>query len=56
VQFEYIGKTRLAVISPITGARYQFDSPGGRLAVDSRDQSMMIYVPDLRPVRFIRTP
>ncbi len=56
VQFEYTGKTRLTVISPTTGARYHFESPGARLSVDPRDQSMMIYVPDLRPVRFTRIP
>lgn len=52
VQFEYTGPTKLTVISPITGARYHFDSPGARLTVDPRDQSMMTYVPGLRPLGF----
>jgi hypothetical protein len=54
VQFEYVGKTKMTVLSPITGIRYQFDSPGAQLVVDVRDQGMMIHVPDLRPVRFTR--
>jgi hypothetical protein len=54
VQFEYVGKTRMTVISPNTGIRYHFDAPGSQLTVDPRDQVMMLYVPDLRPVRFTR--
>jgi hypothetical protein len=54
VQFEYVGKTKMTVLSPTTGIRYQFDSPGARVVVDARDQGMMIHVPDLRPVRFTR--
>jgi hypothetical protein len=56
VTFEYTGKTALTVVSPTTGNRYRFDSPGAQLTVDPRDKSMMIYVPNLRPVRFARTP
>ena len=52
VQFEYTGETKLTVISPKTGIRYHFDSPGTRVSVDPRDQSMMVYVPYLTPVRF----
>ena len=54
VQFEYVGKTRMTVLSPITGIRYHFDAPGAQVVVDARDQGMMIHVPDLRPVRFAR--
>jgi hypothetical protein len=54
VQFEYVGKTRLTVVSPTTGARYHFEAPGARLAVAPQDQAMMIHVPGLRPVRFVR--
>jgi hypothetical protein len=55
IQFEYVGKTRLTIISPNTGARYHFDAPGARLSVDPQDQAMMIHVPGLRPVRIVRT-
>lgn len=54
VQFEYVGKTRMTVLSPITGIRYHFDAPGATAVVDARDQGMMVHVPGLRPVRFTR--
>jgi hypothetical protein len=54
VQFEYVGKTRLTIVSPNTGARYHFEAPGARLSVAPQDQAMMVHVPDLRPVRFVR--
>jgi hypothetical protein len=54
VLFEYTGKTGLTVVGPSTGIRYRFDSPGAQLAVDPRDQSTLLYVPNLRPVRFTR--
>ena len=53
--FEYTGATGLTVVSPTTGKRYRFDAPGAQLSVDPRDHSMMLYVPNLRPVRFTRT-
>ena len=52
VLFEYTGEKRLTVVSPLTGTRYHFDHPGAQVAVAPRDQSILIYVPDLRPVRF----
>ena len=52
VQFEYVGKTRMTVISPHTGIRYHFGAPGAQVTVDAPDQAMMLHVPDLRPVRF----
>jgi hypothetical protein len=55
VQFEYVGKTRMTVISPTTGIRYHFEAPGAKATVDPRDQVMMLHVPDLRPMRFTRT-
>lgn len=55
VQFEYVGKSRLTVVSPLTGARYHFEAPGARLTVAPQDQGVMIHVPDLRPVRFVRS-
>ncbi len=44
----------MTVISPTTGIRYHFEAPGARVAVDPRDQLMMLHVPDLHPVRFTR--
>jgi hypothetical protein len=50
VTFEYVGKTGLTVISPTTGIRYRFDRPGSQLSVDPRDHTLLLYVPNLRPV------
>jgi hypothetical protein len=54
VTFEYIGPSGLTVVSPTTGRRYRFEGTGAQLTVDSRDQAMLLYVPNLRPVRFSR--
>jgi len=47
-RFEYIGKTALTVVSPLTGKKYRFRAPGEQLEVDVRDQSWMTFVPNLR--------
>jgi hypothetical protein len=54
VLFEYVGRTGLTVVSPATGKRYRFDSTGSQVAVDPRDKSMLLQVPNLRPIRFRR--
>lgn len=46
--FEYVGKTGLTVVGPVTGRRYRFASPGVLLAVDERDSPSMAGVPNLR--------
>lgn len=46
--FEYVGKTGLTVVGPVTGRRYRFERPGALLAVDERDSSSMAGVPNLR--------
>ena len=46
--FEYIGKTGLTVIGPVTGRRYRFERPGAVLAIDERDGPSMVGVPNLR--------
>jgi hypothetical protein len=48
--FEYVGRTGLTVIGPITGRRYRFDQRGSRLSVDPADQPSMAAVPQLRQV------
>lgn len=50
VYFEYIGKTGLTVLGPITGKHYRFDRPGARVAVDPRDRPSLAAVPRLRQV------
>jgi hypothetical protein len=46
--FEYLGKTALTVVGPVTGARYRFDRPGARLAIDPRDSPGLARIPALR--------
>jgi hypothetical protein len=48
--FEYVGRTGLTVIGPITGRRYRFDQRGSRVAVDPADEPSMAAVPQLRQV------
>ena len=48
VRFEYIGKTALTVVGPVTGKRYRFRWPGECLEIDVRDRSWIAFVPHLR--------
>jgi hypothetical protein len=49
--FEYIGKTGLTVLGPVSGRRYRFNHPGAIVEVDPRDSPSMTTVPCLRPTR-----
>lgn len=46
--FEYVGRTGLTAIGPVTRQRYRFATPGSVVAVDSRDAPSMSGVPNLR--------
>ena len=48
VLFQYIGKTALTVLGPITGRRYRFASHGVVIPVDQRDAPFVLGVPHLR--------
>ncbi len=48
--FEYFGPTGLTAIGPVTGRRYRFEGRGARVAIDQRDASGMLAVPNLRRV------
>jgi hypothetical protein len=48
VVFEYIGKTALTAIGPVSGRHYRFSRPGAVLAVDPRDSASLAAVPNLR--------
>jgi hypothetical protein len=48
---EYVGRTAMTVIGPMTGRRYRFDRPGARLAVDARDHASLTRIANLRQVR-----
>lgn len=47
VYFEYVGKTGLTVIGPITGRKYRFPQPGAKIAVDSNDAPLLTTIPRL---------
>jgi hypothetical protein len=48
--FQYIGKTRLTVIGPVTRRRYDFDRSGVRVSVDPLDGNSLATVPTLKRV------
>ena len=50
VLFEYVGKTALTVIGPVSGKRYRFAHPGAVIVVDPRDRPRLAAVPGLRAV------
>jgi hypothetical protein len=46
--FEYVGKTALTAIGPVTGRHYRFSQPGAVVEVDPRDSTSLAAVPNLR--------
>jgi hypothetical protein len=46
--FEYLGKTALTAIGPVSGRHYRFSHPGALLEVDPRDSASLATVPNLR--------
>jgi hypothetical protein len=50
VFFEYVGRTGLTVVGPVTGRRYRFERPGARLEVDLKDRRSIAAVPHLRQI------
>jgi hypothetical protein len=50
VFFEYVGTTRLIVVGPVSGRRYEFHGPGSRAAVEPVDKPGVSRVPHLSQV------
>lgn len=48
--FQYIGKTALTAVGPVSGRTYRFDRPGAVVAVDPRDRRSLAAVPSLTQV------
>jgi hypothetical protein len=46
--FEYVGKTALTAIGPVSGRHYRFSHPGAIVEVDLRDSASLGAVPNLR--------
>ncbi len=51
VYFQYVGRTSLTVLGPITGIRYRFGEPRAVVPVDPWDGPSLAAVPNLRRVR-----
>ena len=51
--FEYVGRSSMTVVSPLTGMRYHFPNRGARLTIDARDRAMLLGVPNVREVRVV---
>jgi hypothetical protein len=45
--FQYLGKTALTAVGPVSGRHYRFNYPGAILEVDPRDQGSL--ATDVRP-------
>jgi hypothetical protein len=48
VVFEYVGKTALTAIGPVSGRHYRFSGPGAIVEVDPRDSPSLAAVPNIR--------
>lgn len=50
VLFEYVGRTALTAVGPISGRHYRFERPHARLPVDPRDRPGLARIPALHQV------
>lgn len=50
VAFQYVGKTALTAVGPVSGRHYRFSHPGAIVEVDPRDRGSLVMVPSLRLV------
>jgi len=50
VVFEYLGRTSLTAVGPVTGKKYFFDRAGARVEVDQRDRYSMASIAQLKLV------
>lgn len=48
--FQYVGKTALTAVGPVSGRHYRFSHPGATVQVDLRDRASLAMVPNLRLV------
>jgi hypothetical protein len=49
--FQYLGKSAMTVIGPVTKAVYRFNASGHRVIVDLRDRQSLAAIPQLTEVR-----
>jgi hypothetical protein len=48
--FQYIGKSALTAVGPMSGRQYRFSYPGAIIQVDPRDRAALSAVPNLREI------
>jgi hypothetical protein len=48
--FQYVGKTAMTAVSPLSGRQYRFGYPGAIVRVDSRDSVSLAAIPNLRQI------
>jgi len=51
VTFQYVGKTALTAVGPVSGRHYRFSKPGSIVEVDFRDRGALAGVLNLRQIR-----
>ncbi len=49
LNYQYVGRTAVTVVSPATGRQYRFDKPGAVQQVDARDRKWLERVPNIKP-------
>ena len=50
VAFQYVGKTALTVLGPVSGWHYRFNHAGAIVEVDDRDRASLAAIPNLRQI------
>jgi hypothetical protein len=48
--FQYVGKTAITAVGPISRRQYRFGYPGAIVQVDPRDRASLAAVPNLRQI------
>jgi hypothetical protein len=54
--FQYVGKTALTAVGPVSGRHYRFSHPLAIVAVDPRDRPSLALVPHLRQLQVFQPP
>lgn len=49
--FQYVGKTALTAVGPVSGRHYRFNCFGAVVEIDPRDTMSLATVPNLRQIR-----
>jgi hypothetical protein len=50
ITFQYVGRTALTAVGPVSGRHYRFSQTGAMIEVDFRDRGALATVPNLRQI------